>query len=241
VQSPDNIKLELIKLINETKPVYPNLASRLDEMRRWIAKTKAGLLTRKKYVILLLAELIEDTTFWLTLQLMSDEERDVEFAKLTPAEKYWYQYLFPTWFTEKDPKLNTWKKNLMADSFEASDAPKISEICKHIKSLGGATLKPYIADLSMTTDLIASGGKELVLCVQLTSVRASLTTSKENDWLLTLRYWGILRGLLVSFNPMLVEAEIKIGEYIFRSSDDFSDKCYYVVSIDERGDYVRQL
>ena len=169
-------------------------------MRRWIAKTKAGLLTRKKYVTLLLAELIEDTTFWLTLQSMSDEERDVEFAKLTPAEKYWYQYLFPTWFNEKDPKLNTWKKNLMADKFEASDASKISDICKHIKSLGGATLKPYLYSRSI-------------------SIIIQTIRQAQHD----------------------MEAEIKIGECIFRSSDNFSEKCYYVLNVDERGDYVRQL
>lgn len=241
MQSPDNIKLELVKLINKAQTVYPNLASRLDEMRRWIAKTKSGLLMRKKYVMQLLTELIVDTSIWLELQSISDEEINAELAQFTPAEKYWYQYLFPAWFNEKDPKLNMWKKNLMADRFEASDASEIEDIRQHIESLGGTTFNPYIADLSMATDLIASGKKELVLCVQLTSIRTSLTANKENDWLLTLRYWGILRGLFISFNPMLIETEIKIGEHIFKSSDDFSDKCYYIASIDERGDYVRRI
>lgn len=239
MQNPEDIRLELIRLINEAQPVFPNLAARLDEMRRWIAKTKSGLLMRKRHVMLLLAELVADADFWLAVQSLSEEDRDAEFAQLTPAEQYWYKYLFPAWFNEKDPKLNIWKKNLMGNKFEGIDSSLINDICKKIELLGGTTLNPYIADLSMATDLIASGKKNLALCVQLTSIRTSLTASKENDWLSTLKHWKIQRGLFISFNPVLIRVEIQIAECVFKCSDEFSDECYYVISIDGQNPYVR--
>lgn len=241
MQNPEDIRLELIRLISEAQPVFPNLASRLDEMRRWIAKTKSGLLMRKRHVMQLLAELVADADFWLALQSLPESDKDAEFAQLTPAEQYWYKYLFPAWFNERDPKLNIWKKNLMADKFEGSDASLIDDICKEIEFLGGTTLNPYIADLSMATDLVASGKKKLALCVQLTSIRTSLTADKENDWLSTLKYWGIQRGLFVSLNPALDKVEMQIGECVFRCSDEFSDECYCVVSINGQNPYVRQI
>ncbi|MDF5731017.1 MAG: hypothetical protein PUP92_24180 [Rhizonema sp. PD38] len=39
VQSPEDIRLKLIRLKQEAQSVSPNLASRLDEMRRWINTT----------------------------------------------------------------------------------------------------------------------------------------------------------------------------------------------------------
>ncbi len=232
MRSPEDIKLELIRLIEEAQPVYPNLASRLDEMRRWIVSKKSGLLKRKRHVMLLLTELVEDATFWLAVQSLPEEDRDAEFAKLSPTEQFWYKDLFPAWFNERDPKLSIWKKNLMADKFEGSDSPFIDEICQEIEFCGGDTLNPYIADLSMATDLIASGAKKLPLCVQLTSVRDSLAVEKQNDWKLTLEYWGIKRGLFVGFNPMEERVDSQIGECVFRHSDQSPNKCYLIVTID---------
>lgn len=98
VQSPEDIRLKLIRLIQEAQFVSPNLASRLDRMRRWIAQKKSGLLMRKRHVMALLVELVEDADFWLAVQLLPEEDRDAEFAQLSQAEQYWYKYLFQAWF-----------------------------------------------------------------------------------------------------------------------------------------------
>lgn len=152
MRSSQEIKLELIQLIQEAQPVYPKLASRLDEINRWIAKKKDGLLMRKKHVMQLLSELVADTTFWLSVQSLSEEDREAEFAELSPTEQYWYKYLFPAWFNEPDPKQKNWQRNLMAEQFAGSDAAFINKICLQIEKCGGSTSNPYIADLSMATE-----------------------------------------------------------------------------------------
>ena len=63
MRNPEDVRLDLIQLIREAQAVSPQLASRLDEMRRWIAQKKSGLLIRKKYVMQLLKELIADSSF----------------------------------------------------------------------------------------------------------------------------------------------------------------------------------
>jgi hypothetical protein len=136
VQSPDEIKITLSNLIQEAKPVFPRLASRLDEMRRWIIHKKPGLLMRKRHIMQLLVELVEDTTFWLSVQSLPDDDRDALFSELSPAEQYWYKDLFPSWFNERDPKLEVWKQNLMSDNFKADDADCIKEICRYIDLKG---------------------------------------------------------------------------------------------------------
>ncbi|WP_292832671.1 hypothetical protein [Nostoc sp. JL33] len=67
-KSPDEIRSNLVRLIQDSQDTYPNLASRLREMSRWIADKKSGQLVSKKHVMLLLEELIEDATFWLENQ-----------------------------------------------------------------------------------------------------------------------------------------------------------------------------
>ncbi len=129
----------------------------------------------------------------------------------------------------------------MADKFEGSDASFIKGICNEIEVLGGTTLNPYIADLSMATDIIASGISELALCVQLTTIRISLTDQKQNDWLSTLKYWEIQRGLFISFNPASNQIEKTIGDYVFRFCNNVTNGCYTVVSVDGQGYYVRKI
>lgn len=231
-KSPDEIRIELIKLIEETLPLFPKLSQRLSEMNRWIVRKKSGLLMSKPHVLQLLEELITDATFWFEVQLLPDEDRESEFAQLSPTEKYWYKYLFPTWINETDPKIYIWKQKLMAGEFEKSDASLIEKICQEIENLGGDTFNPYIADLSMATDFIASGMSELPLCVQLTSVRDSLNQTKQDDWLSTLKYWGIKRGIFISFNPTLNKVELNISQNVFQCSDHIEDNCYPVIKID---------
>lgn len=91
-------------------------------MRRWIANKKPGLLRSKLHVMQFIEEFIRDAIFWFELQLLPESDREAEFALLSPPEQYWYKHLFPAWINERDPKLNTWKKKLMAGDFEQYDA-----------------------------------------------------------------------------------------------------------------------
>jgi hypothetical protein len=231
-KSPDFLRVELIKLIEETLPVFPKLSQRLSEMNRWIARKKSGLLMSKPHVLQLIEELITDATFWFEIQSLPEQKRESEFAQLSPTEQYWYKYLFLAWINEADPKIYIWKQKLMAGEFERSDEPLIEKICQEIENLGGDTFNPYIADLSMATDFIASGTKELPLCVQLTSVRDSLNQTKQADWLSTLKHWGIKRGIFISFNPTLNRVELNISQNVLQYSDHIEENSYPVIKID---------
>lgn len=232
MRSSQYVRLDLIRLIQEAQAVSPSLASRLDEMRRWIAQKKSGLLMRKKYVMQLLEELIADAFFWLNIQLLPKEDRNTVLAELSPVEQYWYEYLFPAWFNEKDPKLNIWKKNLMAENFSRDDATFINTICLEIEVGGGHTLNPYIADLSMATDFLTSGTKAFILCVQLTSLRDNFSSDKQKEWQSTLKYWKIQRGLFVSFNPGKAQVDVEIARCVIRNSNLLPEQCYSKIDID---------
>lgn len=201
-------------------------------MRRWIGQKKAGLLMRKPHVVQMLNELVADSTFWLRIQSLSRKNRDAQMAQLSPPERYWYEYLFPAWFNEKDPKLNIWKRKLMADELGRSDETLIENICQRIEACNGDTLNPYIADLSMCTDLIVSGTEELVLCVQLTTVRGSYSTNKQLEWQSTLKHWGIKRGLFLSFNPSLLLVHYKLAMILLLNSSTLPQQCYHKLNID---------
>jgi hypothetical protein len=84
----------------------------------------------------------------------------------------------------------------------------------------------------MATDLIASGLNKLVLCVQLTTVRDSLSTEKQLDWESTLKYWGIRRGLFLSFNPNLNQVHSRVGKRVLEYSDRLPQQCYRRHSIE---------
>ncbi|MBD2308441.1 hypothetical protein H6G17_23485 [Chroococcidiopsis sp. FACHB-1243] len=232
MRNPEDVRRDLLQLIQDAQHISPRLASRLDEMRRWIAQKKSGFLMRKKYVMQLLEELIADVSFWLNIQLLTEAERNTELAQLSPVERYWYEYLFPTWFNEKDPKLNLWKKNLMAENFSRSDAAFVNLICSEIEFYGGYTLNPYIADLSMATDLITCSTKELSLCVQLTTLREKLSDEKQHEWESTLKYWRIQRGLFISFNSVKAQIEVEIASSILSNSDLLPEQCYRRINID---------
>ena len=231
MSTPKEIKSQLNQLILDSQTTAPKLSERLVEMNRWIAQKKNGLLMRKRHVMQLLAELVEYATFWLEVESLSLQDKDFVLAQLSPAEQYWYQYLFPAWFNEQDPKSIVWKQKLMADEFGKSDDTLIKGICRAIEVNGGGTFNPYIADLSMATDLIAFGTKELVLCVQLTTVRDSLCASKYSEWESTLKHWQILRGLFLSFNPVRVKVD-RAGQCIFQCSDQLPRECYRRKSMD---------
>ena len=110
-KSPSEIRFDLVKLIQDSQDTYPKLAVRLREMSRWIADKKDGKLGNKRHVTLFLQELINDARFWLELQLMLEEDKNTVLSSLSPTELYWYNYLFPKWIYEEDPKKKHGKKN----------------------------------------------------------------------------------------------------------------------------------
>lgn len=232
-RNPDEIRADLNKLIEESQSIFPKLSSRLDEVRRWIADKKSGLLKSKPHVLQFLEELLSDATFWFEAQLLPEEDRNALFAQLTTTEQYWYKILFTNWIDERDPKMPTWKKNLMAGEFKGNDKSFIDKVCQEIESLGGNTINSYIADLSMATDFIASGSRNLPLCVQITTLNDIHSQKKQREWQSTLTHWGINRAVFVSFNPRLPQVEQRIGQSVFQHSDQLQGNCYFVYSIDK--------
>lgn len=195
------VKEKLKSLISEASSIDPNLAKRLDEIRRWVKDTKDGSLNTKKLVMAFLLELIEDSEVWLQLKVQTLEEQQAAFDQMASPVRYWYSYLFPKWLNETDPKLYIWKQKMMAGQFNQEDAKLLAAIIDEIESRQGTVLQRYVADLSMATDLIVSGSQEKPLCVQLTSVSDEFSETKHQNWENTLRGWGIERGLFLSFNP----------------------------------------
>lgn len=221
------IEPELKRLINIASSRESALAKRLEELRRWIKDKKPGLLTSKRFVMDFLLELILDVETWLNLQELTEQEKQDVFAQMTPTESYWYEFLFPQWFNEHDPKLDIWKKKMMAGQFTQADELFINVIVNEIERRGGTTLRRYIVDLSMATDIIVSGSSLLPLCVQLTTVSDELSTDKKQQWETTLRYWEIKRGLFASFNPAdKIKIIALLTNEILWQSNHLPNACY---------------
>lgn len=230
-KDPEEIRASLNQLIEESQSTHPRLASRLEEVRRWIASKKPGLLKSKPHVMQFLEELLRDATFWLDIQLMPQQDRNVFLAELTSAERYWYEILFTKWINQPDLNMPNWKKKLMAGEFEGNDKHFIDKICQEVESLGGSTVNSYIADLSMVTDLIASGTINLPLCVQITTLNEIYSQQKQRKWQSTLTYWGIGRAMFVTFNPRLSQVEQRIGQSVFQRSEQTQGNCYLVIRV----------
>jgi hypothetical protein len=59
--SASQMKVQLDELIAQAELVEPDLANRIREFKRWIAKKKDGLLDSKPCVLDLLQEIIQDS------------------------------------------------------------------------------------------------------------------------------------------------------------------------------------
>jgi len=93
------IKPRLEILIAEADVVNPNLANRLRQISRWLKDTKPGSLTKKRELMFFLRELIEDVEIWLALEEVEPLDKQLALSELTPTERYWFTFLFPTWLT----------------------------------------------------------------------------------------------------------------------------------------------
>ncbi|MDZ8071091.1 MAG: hypothetical protein RMY64_36645 [Nostoc sp. DedQUE08] len=225
-KSAEQVNSDLKRLIEEAKLVNPNLVKRLQYIQSWVSKKKPGLIKSKKHLMQFLEELITFTDNWLKIQYLPAEDRELVFATLPQCERYWYEHLFPEWINERDPKIEIWKQKLLDGSFAGSDAPRISGIRQQIEKRGGDSFSPYIADLSMATDIIAVGSRGKPLCVQITTLRRELTDNKQDKWLKTLKHWKIEKGLFMNFIPTLSNVNFKIAYCILEHSDLNQDSCY---------------
>ncbi len=231
------IKPKLDTLIKEAETVNTDLASRLKLIKSWIKDTRPGALTKKSELMFFLRELIEDVEQWLALAELNNSDRAIALSLLTPAERYWLTELFPRWFAKPDSKLRIWKQELMAGNFESKDRRVLNILADIVKKRGGSITLRYIADFSMATDLIVSGVLEKPLCVQLTITNEYLLDEKKDNWRDTLRYWQIVRGIFISYNPgnkkgSELNVIKRLSNYLLESANNLPDSCYIEDTID---------
>jgi len=230
------IKPRLEILLAEADVVNADLASRLRQISRWLKDTKPGSLTKKRELMFFLRELIEDVEIWLALEELEPVDKQSALSELTPTERYWFTFLFPTWLTQYDPNFDIWKKKLMAGEFEATDRPFLNLLSEQIQKSLGSVLLRYICDLSMATDLIISSSDSKLLCVQLTISDDRLTSDKKEDWLNTVQRWRIQRALFLSYNPRRktgsqLDVITEVGNYLLEECDSLPDSCYIEYSL----------
>lgn len=226
------IKDRLKSLIKEASSIDPNLARRLEQINRWVKDVKPGLLTAKKFVMFFLQQTIRDAQIWLDIKnLASEEERHLYYQRMTVTERYWYSYLFPKWLEEIDPKFSIWKQKLMAGDFNQADAHLLKSIATEIVRREGTFWQCYIADLSMATDIIVSNRQEKPLCSQITSLSNEFSHDKYDDWDNTLHYWGIDRGLFLSYNPSKTDCVNRIVNIVLYNSDNLRVNIYLKLNL----------
>lgn len=226
--SAGQIKPELDSVIAAAETLEPQLAERLRWFSRWIKDKKPGLLTKKPLVMDFLIELMQDAKLWLKLKDFNPDERTEFFqqAELTPTEQYWYEILFPAWFGKSDPKMITWAKKLMAEEYPRSDQSLLERLIQEISRQRGTSFDSYILDLAMATDLLISGTRSQPIALQLTTNSPSLLGQKQTEWEKTLMYWGIVRGVLFSYDPR--HAIDRAVSSLLVQSDSVAEGCYIV-------------
>ena len=204
----------------------PALAQRLDEVTRWIKDIRPGLLMQKGVLVGFLLELIKDGEFWLKLQSLTDEERQLFLSHLPSPVRYWYENLFPKWFNENDRKFYIWKQKLRSGEFNQEDAELLKSVARQIKSRDGCVVHRYIADLSMATDVIVSSSTGKPLCVQLTTMSGELCNHKYKEWKDTLQQWKIRRGIIVCYNPGQDRSVIQLVNLVLHNSRHLTEAKY---------------
>lgn len=227
-----DIKAQLKSLIQEESSVDSDLAKRLNEVNRWIKHLKPGTLTTKKFVMLFLKQLIQDSQTFLIIKSIEKEiEAEFDYRQMNPTEQYWHQELFPKWLQEKDPKFYIWKQKLMSGEFTQEDRKIISDTANKIELNQGTVLQRYIVDFSMATDMIVSGSQEKPLCIQLTTLSKKFTQNKAEKWQDTLVFWKIDRGLFLSYNPGKQNFQDELVKTTLDNSDNLQKGNYLKCSL----------
>lgn len=222
----NEIEPKLRKLTRLASREEPGLAYRLAEVRRWIKDIRPGLLMQKNVLMAFLLELIKDAEFWLQLQSLTKEEKQLFLNHLPSSVRYWYEVLFPKWFNESDRRFYIWKQKLRSGEFDREDAELIESIAAQIQIREGTIVHRYIADLSMATDVIVSSNIGKPLCVQLTTVSDEFSEHKYNEWKHTLQQWKIGRGIFVSYNPGQKEFINQLVNVVLHNSNHLQEEKY---------------
>ena len=229
---PKIIKPKIESLIDQAQSIEPLLANRLSQIKRSIKDYVPAKLMSRRILVDFLSELIADSKVYLDLRQSSLEKKRKILEDFTPCEKYWYQYLFPQWFSKHDRSFSTWAGKIKNPSFSQQDQKLIDQLSINIEKLGGDCLWGFILDFSMKTDLVISAGSNQTLCVQLTISSPSLVDQKKTDWESTLKYWGISRGLFISFNPQGEYKDMtKLATFVLQKDDQLPNPCYDVCYI----------
>jgi hypothetical protein len=227
--SAAEIRVILEELIIKAQTIEPCLQKRLINLRSWINGKTDRKLAQKASVVGLLSEVILDSRFWLAIKTLTIEQRQQVYTsmRISPAEQYWFDVLFPLWFNEPDPKLNAWKRELMAGNFSQSDEQIIRDVSRDIELGGGSCIWRHTLDLSMATDLLATGLANNPLCVQITTGHIHNLDKKKPNWESTLKHWHIQRGLLISYNPVPNSTAAKrIAVVVLQHGDSLPFGCY---------------
>ncbi|MEB3827739.1 hypothetical protein [Phormidium sp. CCY1219] len=220
------IETKLRELMRISGSLEPALATRLEEIWRWIEQMKPGKLMQKKLLMGFLLEVIQDAEVWLALKPLTDAERESFLHQIPPPVRYWYEYLFPRWFTEQDNKFYIWKQKLRSGEFSQDDAEVIDVIAQNIKSRQGSVVQRYVADFSMATDAIVSSPTGKPLCVQVTSMSDEFSEYKYEEWKRTLQAWEIERGIFVSYNPGKEAFVRELVNVVLHNSNHLADYKY---------------
>lgn len=185
---PDNrlnpivLKSELERLIESVQSVEPELANRLNQIKRSIRNFVPAEIMSRKFLVDFLSELIEDSKLYFTLRICTEEEKQEILESLTITEKYWYGVGFPNWFSKYDPKFSTWIGKMKSRQLVQNDKRLIDVLSNEIEVQGRDCFWGFILDLSMATDLVISASSNIPLCVQLTTVSKDLSAAKKDDW-----------------------------------------------------------
>lgn len=233
---PEQALRDLIEAIRCAERYEPRLEVRLREICAWVSDLKPGEIVSKKYLLLFLTELVTDAQQWLLLKEAKVEIGQDFFnellVELNPTERYWITVCFPAWFTERDPKFQRWKHKLKSNRFQPEDAQIIDKLCRAVEWQGGYTITRLLADLSMSTDLVACGSASRGLCVQCTRTGGQHLREKFIRWRQDLQeHWKIERGLLVSFLPMGQSWEHTVAHKVLNLCDELQNEDYKMEEI----------
>lgn len=231
--SPQEVRTRRQELTQQAITTEPDLAQKLIALTKWIENKKDGLLTSKPYVLALLTEIIRDAEIWFALRALSDDERQQFYISesFSITEQYWLEALWPRWISDRDPKFPNWRREVMNGNFRREDARLLESLGRELTGKGGSYLWRHLLDLSMATDLLASGQKELPLCVQLTTISETHLDQKRQSWETTLQSWRIERGLLISYNPMENDLVAQLAAAIFDHTDSLAIVEYFMILV----------
>lgn len=230
--NPKQARELLAQLTQQAQVVEPKLAQKLTVLTKWIKDKKDGLLMSKPCVLDLLGEVILDARLWLVLKSLSQQDRQNLYLSqnFSVTQQYWLEVLFPRWFNDEDPKFPNWRREVMSGNFKRDDEQVLRSISREIEQQGGSSLWKHLLDLSMATDLLASGQKETALCVQLTTNAEVYLDGKKQRWGETLTYWSIEWGLFLSYNPVGKAFVSQLVTVILNYSDTPTAPCYTVIT-----------